>query len=107
MLTKVLEWRSKHPLGYPSRPTQARYKGRTSLKSLEQDFPHIVEMIVPEGGFGKQLDAMYERHIHQGIRAINSTGRRDENGRNYIRWCFAYPKLAEAFASEFKRLCTS
>ena len=69
---------NQHPLGYPSRPTQARYKGRTSLKSLEQDFPHIVEMIVPEGGFGKQLDAMYERHIHQGIRAINSTGRRDD-----------------------------
>ena len=98
---------NQHPLGYPSRPTQARYKGRTSLKSLEQDFPHIVEMILPESDFGKQLDAMYEWHIHQGIRAINSTGRRDENGRNYIRWCFADPKLAEAFASEFKRLCTS
>ncbi|MGB8443068.1 MAG: hypothetical protein WCE32_01505, partial [Pseudolabrys sp.] len=26
---------------------------------------------------------------------------------NYIRWCFADPKLAEAFATEFKRLCTS
>jgi hypothetical protein len=45
-------------------------------------FPHIVEMRVPEGGFGKKLDAMYEWHIHRGIRAINSTGRRDENGRD-------------------------
>jgi len=27
-----------------------RYKGRASPKSIEQDFPHIVEMRVPEGG---------------------------------------------------------
>ena len=84
-----------------------RYKGRTSFKSLERDFPHIVEMIVPEGGFGRTLDAMYDFHARHGIRAINSTGRRDEYNRDYIRWCFADPKLAEAFASAFKWLCTS
>jgi hypothetical protein len=28
-------------------------------------------------------------------------GRRDENGRDYIRWCFADPETAKAFASEF------
>ena len=81
-----------------------RYKGRPSAKSNERDFPHIVEMIVPEGGFGKALDAMYEWHIHRGIRAINSAGRRDENNRDYIRWCFADPALAQAFADEFKLL---
>ena len=98
---------NQHPLGYPSRPTQARYKGRTSLKSLEQDFPHIVEMIVPEGGFGRTLDAMFDFHARHSIRAINSTGQRDGNGRTYIRWCFADPALAEAFAERCKRLCTS
>jgi hypothetical protein len=30
-----------------------RYKGRASPKAIEREFPHIVEMIVPEGGFGK------------------------------------------------------
>ena len=35
-----------------------RYKGRASSKAIEREFPHIVEMIVPEGGFGKILDAM-------------------------------------------------
>ena len=78
-----------------------RYKGRASPKAIEQDFPHIVEMRVPEGGFGKKLDAMYEWHIHRGIRVINSTGRRDENGRDYIRWCFADADTAAAFAAEF------
>jgi hypothetical protein len=78
-----------------------RYKGRTSPESIEQDFPHVVEMIVPEGGFGKSLDAMYDFHARHGIRAINSTGRRDESGRDHIRWCFADPVVAETFACEF------
>jgi hypothetical protein len=79
----------------------SRYKGRANPKSIKRDFPHIVEMRLPDGGFGKKLEAMYEWHSRLGIRAINSTGRRDENGRDYIRWCFADPKIAEAFASEF------
>ena len=36
----------------------SRYKGRTSAKAIEKDFPHIVEMIVPLGGLGKKLDDM-------------------------------------------------
>jgi hypothetical protein len=64
-------------------------------------FPYIVEMIVPQGGFGKTLDAMYDFHARHGIRAINSTGRRDEGGRDIIRRCFADPALAAAFTTEF------
>jgi hypothetical protein len=68
---------------------------------VEQDFPHMVEMIVPAGGYGKTLDALYDFHACHGIRAINSTGRRDENNRDYIRWCFADADTAAAFAAEF------
>jgi hypothetical protein len=32
---------------------------------------------------------------------IDRGRRRDENGRDYIRWCFANPAVASAFASEF------
>ena len=71
-----------------------RYKGRASPKAIEREFPHIVETIVPEGGFGKNT----RRHVR--------LGRRDENGRDIIRWCFADPKLAEAFANEFNELRT-
>jgi hypothetical protein len=66
-----------------------RYKGRASFKAIERDFPHIVEMAVPEGGLGKQLDAMYDWHRTRGIPA-HGRGRREE-GRDYIRWCFADP----------------
>jgi hypothetical protein len=38
----------------------SRYKGRASAQAIEKDFPHIVEMIVTLGSFGKKLDEMHE-----------------------------------------------
>ena len=38
-----------------------RYKGRASLKLIESKFPHHVDMMVPEGGFGRLLNAMHDR----------------------------------------------
>jgi hypothetical protein len=81
-----------------------RYRGRPfSAKAIERDFPHIVEMRVPLGGFGKTLDAMHEWHTKRRIRALHLTGRRDEDKGNYIRWCFADAETAAAFASQFKQ----
>ena len=37
-----------------------RYKGRTRINLIERDFPHHVELMVPEGEFGKLLDEMHE-----------------------------------------------
>jgi hypothetical protein len=54
---------------------------------IGRDFPHHVEMIVPEGGFGKRLDAMYEWHGAHNIIAMRGSGRRDENNRDYVTWC--------------------
>jgi hypothetical protein len=78
-----------------------RYKDRARPKAIERDFPHIVETIVPLGGFGKRLNEMYDFHARHGIRAINSTGRRNENGRDIIRWCFSDSAVAAEFAKEF------
>jgi hypothetical protein len=79
----------------------SRCKGRTSPKSIERNFPHIVEMLVPEGDFGKWLDAMYEFHARHGIQVQGGRSRRDESGRYCIRWCFADPTLATAFENQF------
>ena len=78
-----------------------RYKGRTSLKAIERDFPHHVDMLVPLGGFGKRLDDMYEFHARLGIQPQRGQSHRDEAGRDYIRWCFANPEIAATFAKEF------
>ena len=78
----------------------SRYKSRQSLKAVEKDFPHFVDMVVPLGGLGKMLYAMYEFHDRQGIKPQRGQGRHDANGA-VIRWCFADPAVAEAFADEF------
>ena len=78
----------------------SRYKGRTKTSATERDCPHKVEMLVPEGGFGKMLDAMYEFHARHGIQAQRGRSRRDEEGRDYVRWCFADREIAAAFVRQ-------
>jgi hypothetical protein len=84
----------------------SRYKGRAGLKVIENKFPHHIDMLVPEGGFGSRLNAMHDWRDARGIPAVRGQSQR-ENGRDYIRWCFADPKLAEAFANEFNELRTT
>jgi hypothetical protein len=78
----------------------ARYKGRPSAQTIARDFPHVVEIRVPGGGFGKRLDAMHDFHARRGVRALNGPHRHDK-GRDFISWCFADSSTAETFAAEF------
>ena len=79
----------------------SRYKGRTDPKEIERAFPHIVQMIVPSGGFGMKLDDMYEWHWARGIEAMRGRGWRDKSGRLYVQWCFANLITAQDFARKF------
>ena len=78
----------------------ARYKGRQNAKAVERDFPHFVDIVVPLGGLGSKLDAMYDFHIQYGIKPQHGQGRHDANG-SVIRWCFADAAVAELFATVF------
>ena len=77
-----------------------RYKSSQSAKAVERDFPHFVDIVVPLGGLGAKLDAIYDFHTQYGIKPQHGQGRHDANG-SVIRWCFADPAVAAAFASEF------
>jgi hypothetical protein len=79
----------------------SHYKGRTKPTLIERNFPHHVEVLVPPGGLGRRLDAMHEWHRTRNIEQMRGRSRRNENGRNYVRWCFADAETAKAFASEF------
>jgi hypothetical protein len=79
----------------------SRYRGRQNAKAVEQDFPHFVEMVVPPGGLGSRLDAMYAFHERHGVSAKRGHGRHDANG-SVVRWCFADSAIAAAFAKEFE-----
>ena len=77
-----------------------RYKSSQSAKAVERDFPHFVDIVVPLGGLGSRLDAMYDFHIQYGIKPQRGHGRHDANG-SVIRWCFADPEIAKSFATMF------
>ena len=68
-------------------PGRSPFKWILSAKAVEQDFPHFVEIVVPPGGLGSRLDAMYAFRERQGIRAKRGHGRHDANG-SVVRWCF-------------------
>jgi hypothetical protein len=78
----------------------SRYKGQLRASRTEQEFPHHVDIVVPSGGLGTRLDAMYDFHIQHGIRAQRGHGTHNADGA-VIRWCFADASLAEEFASKF------
>ena len=80
-----------------------RYRGRTKTSLIERQFPHHVEMIVPEGGFGKRLDQMDEWHRARSIKPRLGRSRRDANNRDYVTWCFADAAMADSFRASFKR----
>ena len=79
----------------------SRYKGRHSAKAIERDYPHFVDIAMPLGGLGARLDAMYDFHARHGVKPQRGQGRHDANG-SIVRWCFADPAIAAAFAKEFE-----
>ena len=79
-----------------------RYKGQLRASRVEQEFPHHVDVIVPAGGLGTRLVAMYDFHRQQGIKPQRGHGTHTANSA-VIRWCFADASLAEAFANKFTR----
>jgi hypothetical protein len=76
-----------------------RYKGRPSAKTIARDFPFIVEIAVPLGGFGKRLNLMHQFHNQRGIQVAQR--HRHEDDGDFALWCFARRAIAEEFAAEF------
>jgi hypothetical protein len=75
-------------------------KGETTGRTNEREYPHIVEMPLPDGGFGKTLDAMEAFHRELGIEFHRGRSFRRVGG--YVcRWCFRDAETAEAFRVKF------
>jgi len=77
-----------------------RYKGQRTARQNERDFPHIVEQLLPPGGFGMTLIRMHDWDRSRGLEIRHGRGRRAED-RNYIRWCFSEASAAETFITEY------
>ena len=70
-------------------------------RTIERDFPHIVKIAVRRG-WGGTRDAMNDFHAGYGVRPSPRRGQY-KDGTRYIRWCFADPGIAEAFAAKFAK----
>jgi len=77
-----------------------RYKGWQNAASIKRDFPCVVELHVPPGGFGTRLDRIYEFHTRLGVNPRRGRGRR-EGEREFVCRRFADAETAQAFADEF------
>jgi hypothetical protein len=70
----------------------------------ERDFPHLVELALPPGGFRivfLEIDA-----FHRDRRIPVRRGRsRQETEQSYIRFCFPDPAAADAFRNRFDGEC--
>jgi hypothetical protein len=77
-----------------------RRKGETTARMNERDYPHLVELPLPPGGFGSTSEDMLDFHRERGIQMWRGRGRNDE-GQFFVTFCFADPAQADAFQERF------
>jgi hypothetical protein len=75
-------------------------KTQLSPHGNERKFPFVVQIAVPDGGFGCTLDAINAWHFYS--KHGQRLGRRQEIGeQQFWRWCFAQREIAEHFSRRF------
>jgi hypothetical protein len=80
--------------------SRANRKMQLSPRSNERKFPFVVQIAVPDGGFGCTLDAINAWHFYS--KHGQRLGRRQEMGeQQFWRWCFAQREIAEHFRRRF------
>ncbi len=77
-----------------------RRKGETTGRMNERNYPNMVELPVPFGGFRDTSFAIDAFHRERGLESKYGRGRNDE-GQWYVRYCFADPTVADAFRDLF------
>jgi hypothetical protein len=74
-----------------------RYKGQVTPRQVDRDYPHQVEIAIPEGGLGTRLNAMHDFCRGADFKTRGIGLKRLETGRDGVRFCFKAPELADAF----------
>ncbi len=66
----------------------------------EQDFPHVVELALPRGGFRSRSSEFEAFHRELGIPIRRGRGRYEAE-QFYVRFCFPHAIAADAFRDRF------
>lgn len=84
-----------------------RYKGQRTPRQVDREYPHQLEIAVPEGGLGKRLNELHAAcgGIDYATRGIDRK-QWMATGRDGVRFCFKTAEQAGAFHARFggKRL---
>lgn len=73
---------------------------KTMARVNERDFPFVVQIAVPDGGFGCALDAINAWHYYS--KNKQRQGRRHYAGeQEFWRWCFGGLEIAKSFRHRF------
>lgn len=77
------------------------FRGTSSSRRNENEYPYIVETLLPANGFDHRLRRQMEE-FHS-VRKIKARfGHRSRQGeKEYCRWCFADAVCADAFRDRF------
>ena len=76
-----------------------RRKSEITARMNERDYPHIVELPVPPGGF-RAADDMLAFHRERDIQIRRGQGR-NYDGQSYVHYCFADAVDADALRNQF------
>jgi hypothetical protein len=77
-----------------------RRMGEITARMIERNYPHIVELPLPSGGFRAKSDDILAFHRERGIEPRRGRGWHDDE-QYYVRFCFADPGHADAFRERF------
>ena len=77
-----------------------RRKGETTGAMNERDFPHLVELALPPGGFSDHGSEFEAFHRERGIPIRPGTSRQEAT-QFYVRFCFPHAAAADAFRLRF------
>ncbi len=73
---------------------------KTTARRNERGFPFVIQIAVPDGGFGCTLDAIDAWHCYN--RNGQPPGRRQYRGeQEFCSWCFEGLESAKAFRQRF------
>jgi hypothetical protein len=78
----------------------SRRKGERTGAINEREFPHLVELALPSGGFRSRSSEFDAFHRERGIPMLRGRGRNDAE-QFYVSFCFADPGTADAFRDRF------
>jgi hypothetical protein len=78
----------------------SRRKSEITGHMNERDFPHLVELELPPGGFRDQSFELNAFHHERGIPIRRGRGRHEVE-QFYVRFCFPDAAIADAFRKRF------